>query len=392
MHASATKQAKPLVGRVHYGIREIERSVWTSCTEPNPYNPFVDYRFLTALEASKSACPDTGWAPFHITLEADGETVAVLPLYLKSHSHGEYVFDGSWANAWHQAGGRYYPKLQSSVPFTPATGPRLLAKEGLQRHEWQQQLLDVATQLAKQTKVSSLHITFMPKDEWQLAGANGLLQRLDTQFHWYNQDYENFEQFQNELSSKKRKNIRRERREACHNGIDIEWVTGADLKERHWDAFFDFYTDTTYRKWGSSYLTREFFSLIGESMPDQILLVLAKRQERYIAGAINFIGSDTLFGRNWGCVEHHPFLHFEVCYYQAIEFAIANKLRCVEAGAQGSHKIARGYLARRTYSAHWLANENFKEAVADFLRREQRYVESDIQHVQSHSPFKAVLE
>lgn len=392
MPDSATQEPKTLVGRIHYDIRDITQATWDSCSHAEIYNPFIDYRFLRALEESNSACPDTGWAPFHISLDSDEDTVAVMPLYLKSHSRGEYVFDGSWANAWHQAGGRYYPKLQSSVPFTPATGPRLLAKSGPYRIEWQRQLLEVATQLAGKTNVSSLHITFMPEEEWKLAGASGLLQRLDTQFHWYNQGYRDFEQFQDELSSKKRKNIRRERREACQDGIEIEWVTGSDLKEHHWDAFFEFYMDTTYRKWGTNYLTREFFSLINESMPEQILLILAKRNDRYIAGAINFIGGDTLFGRNWGCTEHYPFLHFEVCYYQAIDFAIANKLQCVEAGAQGSHKIARGYLARETYSAHWLANESFKDAVADFLQREQRYVKSDIEYVRTHSPFKTVLE
>ena len=356
------------------------------------YNPFVDYRFLHALEKSESACPETGWAPFHITLEENNQPVAVMPLYLKSHSRGEYVFDGSWANAWHQAGGRYYPKLQSSVPFTPASGPRLLAIPGEHRRDHQRHLLEVATELAKRNQISSLHVTFMLEDEWQLAGNLNLLQRLDTQYHWYNNNYHNFEQFLDELSSKRRKTIRRERREAIVNDIDVEWVTGSDLLEHHWDAFFEFYEDTTYRKWGSSYLTRQFFSLIGETMPEQVLLILAKRDNRYVAGAINFIGGDTLFGRNWGCTEHHPFLHFELCYYQAIDFAIAHKLKVVEAGAQGSHKIARGYLARETYSAHWLADANFREAVADFLRREKRYVESDINYVEEHSPFKVTID
>lgn len=386
------QDAKTLVGNVHYEIDKIDESTWNSCAQGEVFNPFVDYRFLHALELSKSTCPDTGWAPFHITLASDDETVAVMPMYLKSHSRGEYVFDGGWANAWHQAGGRYYPKLQSSVPFTPATGPRLLAKTGTHQSDWRRGLLNVATELATQTRVSSLHITFMSEEEWQLAGSCGFLQRLDTQFHWYNEGYANFDQFLEELSSKKRKNIRRERRDAVQADVQIEWVTGSDLKEHHWDAFFEFYTDTSYRKWGSNYLTREFFSLIGESMPENTLLILAKRDGRYVAGAINFIGGDTLFGRNWGCTEHHPFLHFEICYYQAIDFAIEHKLRCVEAGAQGSHKIARGYLARETYSAHWLASDDFKEAVADFLQREQRYVKSDIEYVQTHSPFKATLQ
>ena len=389
---SATQEARTLLGRVHYDISAIGRQIWDSCTTCMVYNPFVDYRFLYALEKSASACADTGWGPFHIALESEGETVALMPLYLKSHSRGEYVFDGSWANALHQAGGRYYPKLQSSVPFTPATGPRLLAKPGQYQREYQRQLLLVSAELAKKTNVSSLHITFMQEDEWQLAGSCGLLQRVDTQFHWYNNDYPDFDHFQADLASKKRKNIRRERRDALKTGIEIEWVSGPDLKEHHWDAFYAFYTDTTYRKWGSIYLTRDFFSLISEAMPESVLLILAKRHGKYVAGAINFIGGDTLFGRNWGCTEHHPFLHFEICYYQAIEYAIAHKLRCVEAGAQGSHKIARGYLAHATHSAHWFADANFNEAVADFLQREQRYVKSDIAYVQAHSPFKTILE
>ena len=389
-----TNSESSLIGRVHYDIGEIDAGTWNACAHAPElaYNPFVDYHFLHALEKSNSASAETGWAPFHISLEANGEVVAVLPLYLKSHSRGEFVFDGSWANAWHQAGGRYYPKLQSSVPFTPATGPRLLAKSGAHRTSIQRHLLEVASQLAARTGVSSLHITFMPEDEWQLAGRVGLLQRLDTQFHWHNDGYATFDEFLDELSSKKRKNIRRERRLALTNGIEVEWLTGSDLKEHHWDAFYEFYTDTSYRKWGSGYLTREFFSLINESIPDNILLILAKRNHRYIAGAINFLGSDTVFGRNWGCVEHHQFLHFEVCYYQAIDYAIANQLQVVEAGAQGSHKIARGYMPRETYSAHWLANDNFKEAVADFLKREKRYVESDIAYVEAHSPFKTILQ
>lgn len=382
-----------LAGRVHYSLDDIAIDDWNACTNHSRvvYNPFIDYRYLQALEKSESACAETGWAPFHITLEENEKTVAVMPLYLKSHSRGEYVFDGSWASAWHQAGGNYYPKLQSSVPFTPATGPRLLARPSNNHSAYQSHLLEVASQLAERTKVSSMHITFMTHKEWQLAGSQGLLQRLDTQYHWYNHDYSSFNGFLEDLSSKRRKTIRRERREAVCNDVEIEWVTGSDLKEHHWDAFFEFYEDTCYRKWGASYLTRQFFSMVGESMPSQVLLILAKRANRYIAGAINFIGGDTIFGRNWGCIEHHPFLHFELCYYQAIDFAIEHGLKVVEAGAQGSHKIARGYLARETYSAHWLANASFREAVSDFLRREKSYVESDISYVAAHSPFKAVL-
>lgn len=393
MTQSSSVNQKTLVGRIWHSIGDIKKDSWDACANGvgQPYNPFVDYRFLEALEQSSSVCADTGWSPFHIVLEDDDQVVACMPLYLKSHSRGEYVFDGSWANAWHQAGGHYYPKLQSSVPFTPATGTRLLALPGNHKADRQRQLLAVASRLAEKINVSSLHITFMPKLEWELAGSTGMLQRLDTQFHWYNNDYADFTSFEGQLSSKKRKNIRRERRVAVENDITIEWVTGSDLQESHWDAFYDFYLDTSYRKWGSNYLNREFFSLIGESMPDRVLLILAKRSGQYVAGAINFIGSDALYGRNWGCIEHHPFLHFEVCYYQAIEYAITHNLDRVEAGAQGAHKIARGYLARETYSAHWLANESFREAVADFLQREQSYVKSDIAYVEAHSPFKSVL-
>ena len=310
-----------------------------------------------------------------------------MPVYLKSHSQGEYVFDYGWADAWHRAGGNYYPKMQISVPFTPATGPRLLTQSGTQEDE--ELLLNACMQIAQQIDVSSIHITFMPENQWQTAGEAGFLKRMDQQFHWHNGDYENFDSFLNDLASKKRKNIRRERRDAVENDIEIEWVTGSDLTEAHWDVFYRFYMDTGSRKWGSPYLTRAFFSEIGRVMPEDVLLILAKRDGQYIAGAINFIGEDTLFGRNWGCIEDHRFLHFEVCYYQAIEFAISRGLKKVEAGAQGTHKVARGYLPQATYSAHWIADAGFRDAVARFLDDERRYVEEDLTYVEAHSPFNA---
>ena len=311
-------------------------------------------------------------------------------MYLKSHSQGEFVFDGSWANAWYQAGGKYYPKLQSSIPFTPATGPRVLAKQmhDLDPHELERQLLIGASKICEHVGVSSLHITFMPKQQWDLAGSLGFLQRLDRQFHWANHDYDAFEQFLCDLSSKKRKNIRRERRDAVGNNIQIDWISGSDLTEAHWDAFFEFYEDTSYRKWGAAYLNREFFSLVSQAMPEQILLILAKHDSRYIAGAINFVGGDTLFGRNWGRIEHHQFLHFEICYYQAIDFAIEHNLASVEAGAQGGHKFLRGYMPRPTYSAHWIPNAQFRGAVARFLHSEKDYVVQDFEYLESRSPFK----
>ncbi len=378
---------------IHDSIDEIEAQDWNACANPDParFNPFLTHEFLHALEASGSAVARTGWQPCHLTLRQrpGGELLGVVPMYLKGHSRGEYVFDYAWADAWHRAGGRYYPKLQVSVPFTPATGRRMLARDGTAATE--RALLEACIQVARQTGVSSLHVTFMPESQWRLAGELGYLQRLDQQFHWHNPGYASFDEFLAELSSKKRKNLKRERREALADGVEIEWVTGADLTEAHWDAFFAFYTDTGSRKWGSPYLTRRFFSLINETMADRVLLVMCRRGGRYIAGALNFIGGDTLFGRNWGCIEDHRFLHFEACYYQAIEFAIDRGLRTVEAGAQGGHKVARGYLPQATHSAHWIADPAFADAVADFLERERAYVQDEMAYVEGRSPFKASL-
>ncbi len=373
--------------KILHNINEIDATEWDRCHARFTYNPFLTHKFLDALERSGSVSAATGWQPFHIAVQADDDLIGVVPMYLKSHSQGEYVFDYGWADAWHRAGGDYYPKMQISIPFTPATGPRLLTVEDNPSHE--SLLLDACKQIAEQVKVSSLHITFMPENQWQHAGRHGFLKRMDQQFHWHNGDYSTFDEFLSELASKKRKNIKRERRDAVANDIAIEWLTGSDLKERHWDAFYQFYMDTGSRKWGSPYLNRRFFSELGDVMAEDVLLIMAKRQGRYIAGAINFIGGDTLFGRNWGCVEDHRFLHFEICYYQAIDFAIAHGLKKVEAGAQGAHKVARGYLPQATYSAHWIADPNFRDAVRRFLDDERDYVQQDLDYGERHTPFKA---
>ena len=379
-------------------INDIDSSDWNQCANPEQmeYNPFLDHRFIKALEDSGSANSNTGWQPFHTIMRDKGRVVGVVPAYLKSHSQGEYVFDGAWADAWYRAGGEYYPKLQISIPFTPATGRRLLVATPLDStqsiQEVEAQLLSATLQIAQKIQVSSLHITFMPKNQWENAGKLGLLKRVDTQFHWTNANYDSFEDFLRALSSKKRKNIRRERRGAVENNIEIEWITGSDLTESHWDAFYQFYVDTGNRKWGTPYLTRAFFSMLSETMPDETLLIMCKREGKYIAGAINFIGSNTLFGRNWGCIEDHRFLHFETCYYQAIDFAIQHGINRVEAGAQGGHKIARGYMPQQTYSAHWIRNSEFRDAIKNYLNSEESFVQQDIDWIEKHTPFRKDLD
>lgn len=377
--------------RVVDSLAAVEAVQWDACANPpgRPTNPFISHAFLSALEESGSATRRTGWLPQHVLLEDDqGALAGCMPLYLKSHSRGEYVFDHGWANALENAGGRYYPKLQCSVPFTPATGSRLLVPEGPGRDVAEDALTAGAAEIARRLGVSSLHVTFLPERQWTRLGQSGFLQRTDQQFHWHNRGYKSFDDFLTDLSSRKRKMIRKERERAHENNVSVEWVTGKDLTEDCWDAFFAFYLDTGSRKWGSPYLTREFFSLIGERMADSILLVMARRDGRYVAGALNFIGGDAVYGRNWGAIEHHPFLHFECCYYQAIEFAIDRRLARVEAGAQGEHKLARGYLPSRTYCAHWIANASFREAVADYLCRERQYVDRDIAALGEYAPFR----
>ncbi len=359
-------------------------------SEDKSFNPFLSHSFLYSLEESGCATNATGWLPRHMLLEDEtGAVLGAVPAYLKSHSQGEYVFDHSWADAFYRAGGDYYPKLQISVPFTPATGRRFLIGPGINREAGLQALAAGLVQVCQRTGASSVHATFLTKGEWDGLGELGYLQRTDQQFHWENHGYESFDEFLTDLASRKRKAIKKERREAlCADGIEVEWVTGPDLTEAHWDAFYGFYMDTGSRKWGRPYLNRNFFSLINERLAERTLLILAKRHGRYIAGALNFIGSETLFGRHWGCCEDHPFLHFELCYYQAIDFAIANGLKRVEAGAQGAHKLARGYLPATTYSAHWIAHEGLHQAVADYLEQERFAVERENEALADQAPFK----
>jgi predicted N-acyltransferase len=381
--------------RVNERFSDIGEADWNRLSgtardgELAPYNPFVSHAFLSSLEDSGSAVSETGWLGQHLTLEdGKGRIAGALPCYLKSHSKGEYVFDHGWADAWERAGGRYYPKLQSSVPFTPATGPRLLVSEAIDPATTRQALAAGLKTLTTRLGVSSAHVTFAADADIEAFENAGFLHRTDQQFHFHNADYGSFDDFLGNLSSRKRKNIRKERATALEEGVSVEWLTGSDLTESAMDAFFEFYTDTGSRKWGRPYLNRTFYSLIAERMPDDILLVMAKRDGRYIAGAINFIGGDRLFGRHWGCIEHHPCLHFEICYYQAIEFAIAKKLQFVEAGAQGEHKLARGYMPVTTHSAHYIPNESFRRAVSDYLEHEREDVSRFSEVLSEHSPFR----
>jgi predicted N-acyltransferase len=364
-----------------------------SCSKSiSGYNPFVSHAFFSALEASGSATARTGWGTRHLLARFDGAIAGVVPCYLKSHSQGEYVFDRGWADAYQRAGGRYYPKLQVSVPFTPATGPRLLIRDGVDQEQIRTALASGLVALCDATDASSVHVTFAPEAEAKFLASCGFLQRNDQQFHWRNQGYGSFEDFLATLNSRHRKAIRRERRDALAEGITIHALNGSDITEDAWDAFFAFYMETGSRKWGRPYLTRSFYSLVGQSMSKDVALIMAKRNGRWIAGAINFIGSDTLFGRHWGAIEHHPFLHFEVCYYQAIDFAIRHGLKTVEAGAQGEHKLARGYLPQTTYSAHYIADPDLRRAISDYLRRERAYVAEAARELSDAAPFRKAAD
>ncbi|MCY6380952.1 GNAT family N-acetyltransferase [Hoeflea prorocentri] len=354
-----------------------------------PYNPFVSHGFLSALEAAGCATAQTGWLGQHLLLQTTGdELLGALPCYLKGHSQGEYVFDHAWADAFERAGGNYYPKLQSSVPFTPATGPRLLFTDDMIAASTRTALAQGLTTLTDKNGLSSAHATFVPDNEIDIFSSCGYLVRTDQQFHFHNDGYGAYDDFLGTLASRKRKALKKERRVALENDISIDWLSGSDLTEAVWDTFFDFYMDTGSRKWGRPYLTREFFSLISEAMADDILLIMASRGSRYIAGAINFIGSDTLYGRHWGCIEDHRFLHFEVCYHQAIDFAIEKGLKTVEAGAQGEHKLSRGYMPVTTHSAHYIAHPGLRRAVADYLGHERADVERISQLLHDHGPFR----
>jgi uncharacterized protein len=377
-------------------VGQIDTAAWDRCANPAAeadlqatYNPFISHAFLSALEDSGSVGGRSGWQAQHLLVEADdGALLGAAPCYVKSHSRGEYVFDRGWAEAYERAGGDYYPKLQVAVPFTPATGRRLLVRPGRYAQASEQALVAGLKELCRLDGASGVHVTFATEPECHYLGERGFLLRTDQQFHWQNASYGSFEDFLTALSARKRKTIRRERRDALANDVTVHWLTGADLTESIWDAFFAFYMETGSRKWGRPYLTRPFYSLVGERMRDRILLVMAKRAGRWVAGAINFIGSHALFGRHWGAIEQHPFLHFELCYYQAIDYAIAHKLPFVEAGAQGEHKIARGYMPKTTHSAHYIADPGLRRAIADYLVRERAYVAAAGAELATLAPYR----
>ena len=373
--------------KVHTSIAEIPAAAWDACAGEE--NPSVSHAFLNALEESGSTTPRTGWTPQHLTLAVRGSsTVGAVPLYAKTHSYGEYIFDYGWADAFERAGGRYYPKLLSAAPFTPVPGPRLMVHAGAPR-ETRAHLIAAMIELAKRRRISSLHVNFPESTDLEALTEAGFLQRLGQQFHWTNDGFRDFDDFLAALNSRKRKAVKKERREALAPGLKIDVLTGADLKPCHWDAFYEFYLATSDRKWGSAYLNRRFFALIGERMPEKIVLIMARHGANYVAGAFNLLGTKTIYGRNWGSYGDYKFLHFECCYYQAIEFAIAHGLKRVEAGAQGPHKIQRGYLPVPTYSAHWIPDTGFRRAVAQFLAREREMVTKKIEHLaDNYSPFR----
>jgi predicted N-acyltransferase len=371
---------------VHSAIAEIPAAAWDACAGDG--NPTVSHAFLGACEESGSATARSGWAPSHLSVaDPQGRIWGVVPLYAKSHSYGEYVFDHGWADAYHRAGGRYYPKLLCAVPFTPVPGPRLLLRPDAPPAV-REQLVAGMVELTRRRNISSLHVNFLEEADAAAFREAGFLERLGQQFHWTNAGYRDFEDYLSALNARKRKAVKKERREALAPGIAIEVLTGADLTAKHWDAFFEFYLATSDRKWGSAYLNRRFFALIGERMAERIVLVMARRGSRYVAGAFNLLGRDTIYGRNWGSYGEFKFLHFECCYYQAIEFAIKHGLKRVEAGAQGPHKIQRGYLPVATKSAHWIPDPGFARAVAQFLQRERDMVERNIDGLAEYSPFR----
>lgn len=398
--ATANAPEPVLQVRAVPGMARFDAAEWDACaTSPETlgagdetFNPFTCHAFLSALEEAGCVSRRTGWLPLHVRVEREGRLVGAAPCYLKSHSQGEYVFDHGWADAYERAGGSYYPKLQVSVPFTPVTGPRFLIAPGEDPDTAASAIVAGLRALRAETEASSIHVTFARAREAEQAEAVGMLTRIDQQFHWENEGYAGFDDFLGALASRKRKAIKRERREALSQGITVEHKTGADISEADWDAFYEFYQDTSARKWGRPYLNRAFFSLIGARMPERILLVIAKNAGRPIAGAINFIGDTALYGRNWGCIEDHPFLHFEVCYYQAIDFAIARGLKRVEAGAQGEHKLARGYRPVPMHSAHDIADPALARAVADYLKRERSHVNAAIAAYEAMSPFRRTCE
>ena len=378
---------------LHDSLSRIDAADWDACACPEaveggrPYDPFTTYRFLKAIEDSRSVGTGTGWTPHYMTVEMGGQTIACAPLYLKSHSQGEYIFDHNWAHAYERASGRYYPKLQVAVPFTPVTGRRFLVKPGYE-DAGRAGLIQGAVQVAENNGLSSVHVTFCTGEEAEAGAQIGMMARASQQYHWENRAYRSFDDFLADLSSRKRKTIRKERRQAQEFGGEIKQLTGDQIAPHHWDAVWAFYQDTGARKWGMPYLTRQFFEIAHETLRDDILLVLAEREGRAIAGAMNMIGRNALYGRYWGCSEHHPYLHFELCYYQAMDFSIAQGLATVEAGAQGEHKLARGYLPVSTHSLHWMRDAGFADAVAQYLEAERAAVEEDIEILTKFGPFK----
>ena len=367
---------------LHPRIAEVAPAEWDACTGGD--NPFVGHAFLSALEDSGSTGPRTGWLPQHASFRDEaGRLIAVAPLYAKSHSYGEYVFDHGWAASFERAGGRYYPKLQCAVPFSPVPGPRLLRRDGLSAESMGAGLVQACEEMG----VSSVHATFCTEEEWEALGRAGWLRRLGTQFHWENEGYGSFDDFLGALSSRKRKQMKRERRDAVQ-GLAIRVLRGDEIEPRHWEAFYKFYTSTVDRKWGSAYLTRRFFPMLSERLGDRVVLMLAEHQGKPVAGALNLVGRDALYGRNWGCRGDWPFLHFELCYYQAIEFAIQHGLKRVEAGAQGEHKVQRGYLPQPTFSAHYISNPSLRRAVARFLDEERPAIRAHMAALAEESPFR----
>ncbi len=378
--------------RVNDGIAQIDAVSWDACALPpdGDGNPFVSHAFLLALEESGSVGPRSGWRPQHLSaVGPDGVLLGCMPLYLKSHSQGEYVFDQGWADAFERAGGQYYPKLQSAVPFSPVPGQRILLRPGPLSDQVADALCAALAELTQSNELSSVHVTFCSEEESLRLTRHGFLQRIGQQYHWHNEGYASFDDFLGALNSRKRKAIRKEREAVQKAGLTLRQLSGGEIEPRHWDAFFGFYMDTGSRKWGRPYLTRQFFDLIGERLADQVVLVVAEDATgKPVAGALNLRGKDAIYGRNWGCVEDYRFLHFEACYYQAIDYAIAHGLKRVEAGAQGEHKIQRGYLPTPTFSAHWIANKSFRSAVDDYLQRERPAIRAQIADLATLSPFR----
>ncbi|MDG1738666.1 MAG: GNAT family N-acetyltransferase [Paracoccaceae bacterium] len=378
--------------QIHDSLATVDRHQWAACASPEassgrPNDPFTTYRFLKALEDSGSVGPRTGWQPKYLTAHLGDQMIGAAPLYAKGNSQGEYIFDHNWAHAYEQAGGRYYPKMQMAVPFTPASGRRFLVRPE-HAELAQSALVQGAVQFTDNNNLSSLHITFCTKEESDAGTQMGLMPRKSQQFHWVNNDYQDFDAFLTTLSSRKRKNIRKERAQAQSFGGQIHALTGDDIQPEHWDAFWVFYQDTGMRKWGTPYLTREFFDIVQETMRDDVLLALAEIDGNFVAGALNFIGADAVYGRYWGCTMHVPCLHFELCYYQAIDFAISNGMRLVEAGAQGTHKLARGYMPVETHSLHWFRDQGFAKAVAHYLSEEAEAIDEEIEVLTSYGPFR----